>query len=290
MHTSSKFPPGKSALLWSGILACAIVSILATPARAQESSKQESGKPQNINQATNPLPDVPKPLVVDPKDAATLRNSPRNILKDQAAIWTSPFRLRASNIAGPAVLVLATTVAITTDHQAMSPSHFRDAALNRHAETASNGLVGALIALPPAIYGMGRLRHSPQAEETGILGSEAMIDGIAVNEVIKLLARRERPNVDSAKGKFFQTSVGSDSSFPSNHCVFAWSSAAVIASEYPDWRTQLAVYGMASGVSVSRIVARQHFPSDVLVSSAVGWMIGRYVFHRHQRSHERNFF
>jgi hypothetical protein len=264
------------------------VSILAgsTPlAIAQEGSRQE-----NLKQDSSSLPDVPKPLVVSPQDAATLRNTPRNILKDQAAIWTSPFRLRPSNIAGPAVLVLATTVAITTDHQAMSSSRLNDAALNRQAETASNGLVGALIGLPVAFYGVGRMSHNSQAQETGILGSEAMIDGIAVNEVIKLGARRERPNVDSAKGKFFQTSVGSDSSFPSNHCVFAWSSAAVIASEYPGWRTQAAVYGMATGVSVTRILARQHFPSDVLVSSAVGWMIGRYVFHRHQRSHDLNHF
>jgi membrane-associated phospholipid phosphatase len=288
MHTSPTSPWSAFSLPRRGILFCAAVSILASSASIAIS--QESGKPGNSRQDSNSLPDVPKPLVVSPQDAATLRNTPRNILKDQAAIWTSPIRLRPSNIAGPAVLVLATTVAITTDRQVMSSSRLNDAALNRHAETASNGLVGALIGLPVAFYGVGRMHHDSHAQETGILGSEAMIDGIAVNEVIKLVARRERPFVDNARGKFFQSSVGSDSSFPSNHCVFAWSSAAVIASEYPDWRSQFAVYGVATGVSATRILARQHFPSDVLVSSAVGWMIGRYVFHRRQRSHERNFF
>ena len=65
--------------------------------------------------------------------------------------------------------------------------------------------------------------------------------------------------------------------------MVAWSSAAVIASEYPGILTKLTVYGLATGVTVTRVAARQHFPSDVLVGSAVGWMIGRYVFHRHSR-------
>jgi membrane-associated phospholipid phosphatase len=243
-----------------------------------------------LAQDGNPLPDMPKPMVVGPRDAATLRNTPRNILKDQEAIWTSPIHLRPSNIGGPVVLVLATTLAITTDHQAMASTRLDDASLNSHANTASNGLVGVFVALPVAFYGMGRLRHQTRSEETGILGGEAMVDSLAVNEVLKLVARRERPIIDGAKGKFFQSGVGTGSSFPSNHSILAWSSAAVIASEYPGRLTDIAVYGMATGVSLTRVLARQHFPSDVLVGSAVGWMIGRYVFRHHQRSRDLDYF
>jgi hypothetical protein len=257
----------------------ALSSLAGLSAFAQDGSKQQ-----------NNLPDVPHPFEAGPQDAATLRNTPRNIIRDQEAIWTSPIRLRASNAAGPIILVLATTVAITADRQVMNSSRLQDASLNSHADTASNGLVGAFVALPVAFYGMGRLRHQTQSEETGILGGEAMVDSLAVNEVMKLAALRERPTVDGAKGKFFQTSVGTGSSFPSNHSILAWSSAAVIASEYPGFLTDLSVYGMATGVSVTRVLARQHFPSDVLVGSAVGWMIGRYVFHHHQRSHEPRYF
>jgi len=254
-----------------------VLLIVAAPLRGQQTT-------------TSSLPDVPKPLIVAPEDAATLRNTPRNLLKDQEAIWTSPIRLRTSNVAGPLMLVLATTVAITTDHQAMSSSRLRDASLNSHADTASQGLVGAFVAIPVGLYGLGRLHHSSQAEETGILGGEAMVDCLAVNEVMKLVARRERPTVDGAKGKFFQSGVSTGSSFPSNHSILAWSSAAVLASEYPGPLNGLAIYGLATGVSVTRVLARQHFPSDVLVGSAVGWMIGRYVFRHHQRSHDENHF
>jgi membrane-associated phospholipid phosphatase len=110
-----------------------------------------------------------------------------------------------------------------------------------------------------------------------------MVDSLAVSEVLKAVSMRERPTVDNAKGKFFQSSVGLDSSFPSNHAIVAWSSAAVIASEYDGLLTQVLAYGLATGVSTTRVLARQHFPSDVLVGSAVGWMIGRYVVHHRRR-------
>lgn len=234
-------------------------------------------------QSTDTLPEAPQP---SPQETATLRNTPRNILYDQAAIWTSPIRLRDRNAAGPIALVLATTLAIATDHEAMSSSRLQDATLNDRANTASNGLVGMFVAAPALFYGVGTLRHHPQAAETGILGGEAIVDSLVVNEVTKAVSMRERPTVDNAKGKFFQTNVGIDSSFASNHSVIAWSSAAVIASEYPGIMTKITVYGLATGVSVTRVLARQHYPSDVLVGSAVGWMIGRYVFHRHHRDFE----
>ncbi len=57
--------------------------------------------------------------------------------------------------------------------------------------------------------------------------------------------------------------------------------AAVVGDEYPGWLTRTAVYGLATTVSVSRVLAYQHFPSDVLVGSAAGWLIGHYVYRAH---------
>ncbi len=230
------------------------------------------------------LPDAPVPLTESQDQPVTLRSTPRNFLEDQEVIWTSPARIRDSNAVGPVVLVLATTLAISTDHQVMSSSRLIDPSLNSHASTASNGLLGGFVAAPVLIYGIGHLHRDEHATETGILGGEAMVDSLVVDEVMKLVSLRERPTLDNARGKFFQTSVGTDSSFPSTHCMIAWSSAAVVASEYNGPLTMIIAYGLATGLSTSRVLARQHFPADVLVGSAVGWMIGRYVVHRHRNA------
>ena len=225
------------------------------------------------------IPDAPQPQSHS-SDEVTIASMPRHILSDQLAIWTSPARLNDSNALGPVLLVLATAAVITTDHQVMADGVPIDSSLNNHAVTASNGLTGGFVATPMIIYALGHIHHDDHATETGIIGGEAMVDSLAVDEVLKLVSLRERPEVDGSRGKFFQTSVGLDSSFPSTHSFIAWSSAAVIASEYNRPLTQIAAYGLATGVSATRVLGRQHFPSDVLVGSAVGWMIGRYVVRR----------
>jgi PAP2 superfamily len=234
------------------------------------------------------LPDAPQPQAAAPaqsndKDAVTLVNIPVHILKDQVAIWTSPVRVRERNFPVLIPLVLATALTITVDHQVMNSSKLQNASLNSETNTASNGLLGGFVIAPVAIYGIGYLHHDHHATETGILAGEAMVNSVVVDEVLKAATMRERPTLDNARGQFFQSSAGLNSSFPSMHSILAWSSATVIAEEYPGPLTQLTAYGLATGVSLTRVLARQHFPSDVLVGSAVGWLVGRYVFHKHHK-------
>ncbi len=270
-------------------VAAALLLALCTAAAGQSPSGPnpapvvDSG---SLPDAPASQPANPAPAKPDDKNAVTLRGTPVSILKDQAAIWSSPVHIREHDLAYLVPLGLATTLTMTVDHQVMSSARLDDLSLNNHANTASNGLLGGFVAAPVIIYGLGHIHHDDHATEAGILAGEAMVDGLVVDEVMKAVSMRERPALDGAKGKFFQRSVGLDSSFPSTHSIIAWSSAAVIASEYPGYMTKITAYGLATGLSVSRVLARQHFPSDVLVGSAVGWLVGRYVFHKHRRRDE----
>ena len=270
------------------LLLCGLLIGLSSAVCAQAPGGPDAGAPKDDNLAA--FSDAPPPQAtasparqVDSNDSNTLKKTPLNILKDQEAVWTSPARFREHDLAFWVPLGLATTVLVTTDHQVMSSSRLNDTSLNNHAVTASNGLTGGFVAAPILIYGLGHIHHDDHATETGILGGEAMIDSLVVDEAMKAVSMRERPALDGAQGKFFQTSVGLDSSFPSTHGMIAWSSAAVIASEYPGPLTQIAAYGLATGVSLTRVLGKQHFPSDVLVGSAVGWLVGRYVVHKRHK-------
>ncbi len=243
------------------VVACAIATA-AAPVSAQQGATTAAS-----------LPDAPAPQAENSTDASknaavTLHQTPANILKDQAAIWTSPARLREQDLKWLIPLGLATAVAITADHQVMSSEVSHNAQFNHDNVLASDALTGVLIAVPAALIGKGQLGHDDSSKEAGILSGEALVDGLVVEQGMKLIFWRERPSMDNARGKFFQTSVGTDSSFPSSHTVLAWSSAAVLAAEYPAWWQQAGIYMMASGVSVTRVLGQQHFPSDVLVGSA----------------------
>jgi membrane-associated phospholipid phosphatase len=239
------------------------------------------------------VPDAPQPQTSNSSqttskptggpDEVTLRNTPLHLLHDQGGIWSSPFRITGDDMKFLLPLAVATGAAMATDTRAMTQVVPIDASLNQHSTDASNVLIGGFIATPVALYGLGHFKQSPHATEAGILTGEAMLDSLVVEQGMKLIFWRERPYQDGARGHFFESDAGIDSSFPSAHSAIAWSAAAVLAGEYPSRWSQLFIYSAAAGVSVTRVLGQQHFPSDVLVSGSAGWLLGRYVYrHRHK--------
>src|SRR5262249_43208875 len=109
---------------------------------------------------------------------------------------------------------------------------------------------------------------------------EAAVNTLVVVEALKLATRRERPSDGTGQGRFGKSSVLS-SSFPSVHSALAWSAASLLAHEYPGTMTRILSYGLATGISAARVAGKDHFPSDVLVGSTVGWLIGRQVYAAH---------
>ena len=77
-------------------------------------------------------------------------------------------------------------------------------------------------------------------------------------------------------------------SFPSGHSAAAFAFAHVVASEYPGWKVKLAVYGLAAATAFARVGGREHFPSDAVVGSAIGYLVGGYVFHLHRPGRSTN--
>ena len=228
------------------------------------------------------LPDAPVPQSAD-KQAVTLRNTPMQFAIDQKAIWMSPVRLRPHDLKWLLPLAAATGAGIATDHHTMDSVVSHGGSFNQVNVNASNVLIGGFIAAPVALYGLGRYRDDAHAREAGILSGEALVDGVVVEQGMKLIFWRERPSQDNTRGLFFQGRAGVNSSFPSSHAVLAWSAAAVFAEEYPSRWSQLGVYSLATGVSLTRVLGQQHFPTDVLVGSAAGWLVGHYVYHAHHR-------
>lgn len=222
--------------------------------------------------ADTSLPDTPRP-----SQTKIIRGMPKDLLHDQAGIWTSPARIRTKDLVWLAPLAAATAVSIATDSHTMTEVVSHDPGFNNANVNAANALTGSLVAIPAGLYGIGLLHNDSHARETGILSGEAVLDAYIVQFGLKLITWRERPMQDNSRGLFFQSSAGIDSSFPSNHSIIAWSSAAVIASEYHSPWVQLGVYSMATGVSLTRVMGQQHFPTDVLIGSTAGWLIGKYV-------------
>jgi PAP2 superfamily protein len=208
-----------------------------------------------------------------------------NILKDQRAIWTSPLHLQGTDKKWLAPLGLSTLALIATDRHTSGELVEHGDNLKRLRISKDVGRLGSLSAtggLAGVLYLTGRMTHNDRLRETGLLGAEALIDANLVVRALKTASQRQRPAVDNSSGEFFE----GGSSFPSGHAVNAWSLATVIAQEYGHHRplVRVGVYGLAAAISFSRYTGRNHFLSDVLVGSAIGYGIGRYVYHKHHDS------
>lgn len=212
----------------------------------------------------------------------TEKNFFANILKDQKGIWTAPFHLQQSDAKWIAPLGLSMAALVATDRHTSGELVENGDNRDRLRISKDISYAGSLYTaggVSALFYLTGRMRHDERAKETGLLAAEALINGTIVSQAIKGISQRQRPEVDHSSGEFFD----GGSSFPSGHAINSWAVATVIASEYGPRHpaVRYALYALATAVSISRYTGRKHFLSDVLAGSAIGYGIGRYVYHQH---------
>ena len=255
----------------------AMVAILAMSSWSQNSEKEGSaqpGRPEVARTSTNPQS-------VKGSDASGTSKGPRllvDFVQDQKQIWTSPARIRFADAAWLVPLSGITAGLLVTD-QGYSNSLSRQASTLNRYNKLSNMALGSLVGAGAGMYLLSFPKHNDHWRETGWLAGEAALDSLIVTETFKYSLGRQRPYQGTGAGSFFQGGT----SFPSEHAAAAWSVAGVIAHEYPGILPKLFAYGAAAAVDYSRVHARQHFPSDVLVGSVLGYLVGQSVYRRHQQ-------
>lgn len=256
--------------------------------------KQETPQPQSNPATQANLPNAPSSLITAkphgqgqipledvPHPEVAIKRIPLNIVGDTYRIFTSPFYLRTGDLKWALPVAAATGVALSQDTHVARDVVSHDPGFNNTADNVSYDLMYGYLAGSAAMYGTGLFGHNDHMRETGLLSGEAQIDAQIFDQIVKLASYRERPKADNYAGSFYQLSAGRDSSFISGHAITAWSAAAVIAAEYPSPWKQALVYTGASATSLTRVLAEEHFPTDVLLGSVAGWMIGHYVVRAH---------
>jgi hypothetical protein len=245
------------------------------PAASTEKSNSRA-VPDSPTQS--PKPSAPEdPYELQPgEDPENRLVSPfvKHLVGDQKQFWTSPARFRTKDLKWILPATGITAAFIASDSwwsRQVDPSHMQTSLHISDYGTYS------MIGLTGASFLFGHMTHDDHLQEAGLLTGEAAINATGVAYLFKEMTQRQRPLQDSGNGDFFR----GGSSFPSEHSAIAWSVASVWAHEYPGWLSQTAAYGLASAITVTRVTAKQHFPSDVIVGSALGWYFGRQVYRAH---------
>lgn len=142
-----------------------------------------------------------------------------------------------------------------------------------------------------ALYGIGRLADNERMADLGLHGTEAILAGLLVTNIIKVTAGRQRPYVDIDKPHNFGFMRGWNReqyrSFPSGHSLIGFAAAAAVVEETRRWWPQSvwyiapAMYGGAGLIALSRMYDNKHWASDVLIGGLIGTFAGVKVVKYH---------
>jgi len=109
-------------------------------------------------------------------------------------------------------------------------------------------------------------------QNIGIISLQSIAASAGVSMVTKRVVQRERPG--AGDGICGCTAKRSDTSFPSNHAAVAFAAVTPFAQEYDaPW-----LYGLAAVGAMGRVADRQHWVSDVVAGSIVGYAIGSWLW------------
>lgn len=123
-------------------------------------------------------------------------------------------------------------------------------------------------------------REDNRFARTGL--SSLIATGLAVGsgELAKIAIKRSRPDADLGPHNF-SASSRSLASFPSGHTEAVWAAVTPFAKEYDaPW-----LYGAAAVTNVARMISRQHWFSDTVAATFLGYGLGHILWdQRRQKS------
>lgn len=117
----------------------------------------------------------------------------------------------------------------------------------------------------------------PELSRTGYAASEAVVTSYGLVLGLKTVVGRARPWTGQNSHSFYpfagSATKGTDS-FPSGHAIAAWSVLTPFAKEYHmPW-----LYGLGVITDLSRVGSRNHWVSDTVAGSFLGYGIGTYFW------------
>jgi len=257
------------------ILALVVSSL---PMRAQE-------KPDTPETTSSATPVGASACCSDTGRSVSLSQLPGNILADQKEIWLFPTKLAKGKHIWPTLAVVGITGGFVASDPYSTPPFRNTTSFSGFNRDLSSTTTGAFIAaVPAAMYGIGWIRKDSYAQETALLAGEAFADGFLIDLPLKAITGRREPLSYTGSGPYSDSFFNGthnpvhSGGFYSVHAMGAMAVASVIARRYRSHRwVPFVAYGLAGAISFSRITRSDHFPADVFLGGAMGFVIARYA-------------
>ena len=208
--------------------------------------------------------------------------------------WRDMAILEAFAIATVATAPLDTRLA----ERIQNPSLQDNARLRRGADLVRTVTDPGAVIIGVGMYTYGRIAKNQRAADLGLHGTEALLIGSQVGNLLKGIIGRARPYLDVNRPHDYKWFRGCGSgndyrAFPSGHTIAAFAAASAVTSETKRWWPKSVyvigpiMYGGAAAVGWSRMFDNKHWASDVITGAAIGTFAGLKVVDWHH-SHPGN--
>lgn len=234
---------------------------------------------------------------VSPADAQSvgrmLESDARNMLKDVGSVWASPFDSKGRDWLGFAGVVALTGVSMFADESVERWSRDADSlsALSFLDPLRRGGvLFSGKYIVPPvaAAYVLG-IALKNQGLRDGVIGCGASwLAQSPVRKGVYRLVGRQRPETspDDAHNWVVPNKPAEQAdpwqyrSFPAGHFANAMGCAAFLNNRFDMGWGGPALYALAAGVGIGRILDHAHWTSDTMLGGALGYAVGREIGRR----------
>jgi len=237
--------------------------------------KTEAKGENSAEQGAAPSSPQPQNQTQQAEHDGLVMRSVKRTLEDQKELYRAPFK--PSNFKWDALELGGTAGLLAADRHI--ETHISHAHYTLYQATSDVAIAG-LGAAVGGVWIWGLKGDHPHAKETGLLELETLVDTFLIYTPMQLVAARQRPDVGNGNGDFWKHHA-INTSFPGGHAMFTFAMATVVSHEYRQKWVQVLAYSVATTVTVTRFMARDHWSSDMFIGSALGIGIGAHVFHAH---------
>jgi membrane-associated phospholipid phosphatase len=196
------------------------------------------------------------PRIVFAQDRPTPRPVLETIKQDLKSVWSSD---TASVLSIATAFALAVSPFDETLTRSSAYSTFQKTTFEPWARVAGQEWLLGGSAL--ATFAIGRFTNEPKLAALGGDLMEAQALAGASTLALKLAVRRTRPD-------------GEPRSFPSGHASGTFAAATVVQRHF-GWKGAVPAYTAAGLITVARLQANSHYPTDLVVGAALGILSGR---------------
>ncbi len=139
------------------------------------------------------------------------------------------------------------------------------------------------VGLSAGIYGTGLFAKNEEIRSTGVVVFEAIAFSAAVTQSLKFLIGRSRPYTNDGNGTFTPLTLKKEHlSFPSGHSTSAFALSSALASRVKNPYVSAGLYSLATLTALSRVYSDDHWVSDIVLGSVIGYLSGTAVARLHE--------